>query len=260
MTTVFYCLFLQYTIYFRSSVHVHILLQKRQVSLPASIASGDMSTSSRVSTPFEPQSNPHSPLPRSGNRLSEIQEEKQPQSPRPDRQRAPDNGLKFSEFLSNRPTSPYLASSQPKSESRKGGINSSSSMLSVKSDTNRKHRRTSSHDADLQRFKEIDPKLKMRGSPQLLRKTQGGQAWKQEPSGSKTTSPSHSKNERKVTKKSNDGGMPIEVTPPTPSEDSVYSIASERSTGTSLESFYQIPLLNSSSPVQLIATAMASSE
>ncbi len=234
------------------------LVQKRQVSLPTN--SIDVSTSSRVSSPFEPHSTPHSPLPRSANRLSEIQEEKQPQSPHPDRHRASDSALKFSEFLSNRPTSPYLASSQPKSESRKGGIISSSSTLSVKSDTNRKHRRTSSHDSDLQRFKESDPKLKVRGSPQLLRKTQGSQVWKQEQSGSRTISPSHSKSERKVRKQSTDGGIPVEVTPPTPSEESIHSIVSERSTGTSLESFYQIPLLNSSSPVQLIAQAMSGSE
>lgn len=209
-------------------------------------------SSSRVSTPSEPPSALHSPLPRPSQRLVDIREEKPPISPRPDRQRGPEpEGLRIAEFLSNRPTSPFLASSQPKSDSRRVGPNTSNSD---KTDTPRKHRRTSSHDLNAQHSKDGETKLKVRGSPQLLRRTQG--EVEQEKNGSRNNSPS-----RKGRKKVSEGGGTVEVTPPTPTaEESVTSVTSDSMTGTSLDSFYQVPLLNSSSPPQLIAQAMASTE
>ncbi len=176
-------------------------------------------------------------------------------SPRSDRQRGPEEGIKISEFLTNRPNSPYLASSQPKSADSRRMLTSNAAG-SDKADSPRRHRRTSSHDLNAQRSKDIVAKAKIRGSPQLLRRTRdAGQT--QDSNGSKITSPS-----RKSRKKATEGGATVEVTPLTPTADeSVTSVTSDSVTGgTSVESFLQVPLLNSSSPVQLIAKAMAHSE
>ena len=114
------------------------------------------------------------------------------------------------------------------------------------------HRRTSSHDLDNHQ------RSKVTGSPQLVRRTAGEVS----PATSRqdlsfastgTSSPSHSRGGRRG--KLTEGGVPVEVTPPTPSDDGGRS-----SEALSHDSFCQLHLLNSSSPVQLIAKAMECTE
>ena len=152
-----------------------------------------------------------------------------------------------------------------------------------------KHRRTSSHDYskvsshtrskdDLLTFRETDDhKLatphKTKGSPQLLRRTaveestshhgsrqdlSFGSGSKKESSSSTNSSPNHTPKHSRVGvgKRSPDTSLPVEVTPPTPSDGVPHDI----SVDTLSSSFYGVEVLSSSSPLQFIAEAMANTE
>lgn len=154
-----------------------------------------------------------------------------------------------------------------------------------------KHRRTGSHDYnklsshtrsrdDLTTFRETDDHRlatprKTKGSPQLLRRTTVEESnhtghhsskqdlsfasvTKKDSSSSTNNSPNHTPKHNRggVSKRPSETSLPIEVTPPTPSDGMSHDI----SVDTLSSSFYGVEVLSSSSPLQFIAEAMANTE